>query len=188
MVVDRRQKSEVKNLLYLLTASVLVGLLSAWAILHYYNPTGRYLAQHVLLSPEVAKKMDFLDVNPKNQRLSHFILNSIVFEYVKNGEKKKKWVDLEDYTKFYREVESYESIEDPKDSLIASFIASSTANLIVSVKTENPQAVKEFQQIQFQPEGNYFRAALRSSSSQSEWIYFYAPGIYEKVLHYFEKD
>lgn len=144
-----------------------------------------------MLSPEVISQMS-RDANKTAGYPARVFLNKIEFSY-QDAETKKRSVHSIDgkiYSKFYSLISGDKSITDIPINLASSFNEMPASSLVITIQDmnkNNPNKVDLFQEVQFLYKGDYYRVELRESSG-ANWIYFYHPQIYDKVLHLFTSE
>lgn len=185
------QKKDVRNLLFVIFFGVAVAFVGTAWMAYYYGPSGRYFASSVLLSPDVIQQLSYNAYDPKTNGTSRFDFDKIEFSHFNT--ETKKWqkynVDLEQYAKFYSLVSSEKSVPHLTDDIINLFNQPYPSRIILSVHTESSAkwqaTTKDFQELQFAFNGDYFRVELHEDSTKAEWAYFYHPQIYRQVLSLF---
>jgi hypothetical protein len=185
-------RKEIRNLLIVLTGSVLCALLFGGLILKYYSPGGSYNAKNVLLSPEMTAVLSYADTNPKTGVKGRFIFDSLNFSYY--DDVAKKWwhvpVNQLNYETFYKLVSSDSSPSGTHENIKKLFNQNHFSILNLKVRSD-PRgsaeiSTKTFQDIQFASQGDYYRVELREEGGQDTWAYFYHPGIYQESLQLFK--
>lgn len=166
--MNQLQKGQIRNLLILFTSGIVAALLVAALLLKYYGPSGRYSLKGTLLAPELLESLSFHD------HKAHFVFGGI--EYAYYDLEKKQWkhvpVSLERYADFYHVIKKQESLPQMHEDVFGN-----PSKLILHTHIESGDSKKTFQEVQFSPDGNYFRVQLRDNSPGNRWVYFYRPGI-----------
>lgn len=193
MTIDNRApspKRQVRNLLSVLSFSILSAFLIAGLLLYAYGPSGRYLVKQALLSPDLMTSLNFNDSNHKTGGMSRFVFDGIELSLYDSQTKKmqNKPISLDGYKKFYELVANEKSLKSPPEEVESSFRKMPIASLLINIRTDSHAAwqdeTKIFQEINFLVEGDYFRIELREEqNSGGNWAYYYYPGIYQKALN-----
>lgn len=172
--MDASKKYQIRSLLYVVSSGILIAFLFAGLMLYKYSPSGQYLVENVLLSPDSIKT---LSISRKNQR---FVFDRIQFEYedLQKGKKEKILLSDNQYQMFYEEIRASKSLNDVSAEIKNEFNKGHTARLKIMIRTEGANTENNFQDIDFS--GNYFRVELRSDAGN--YAYFYHPGIYQKMI------
>lgn len=190
--IDPSQKKQIRTLLLVFGSGLTMGIFIALAMLYYYNPTGSYLARNVLLAPENATSMRYLDTDKtKKEGGRRYILDDIEYSYSENNSRqyKRLHVDMEKYAAFYNAVSNDASLTDVDDKIRGLFNAPLASSILLKVRTENSVKYqgdsKPFLTIDFAADGNHFRVQLREQSATDTWAYYYDKGIASKVHNLF---
>lgn len=183
-------RKQIRDLLAVISTGVLFAFLLSFYMIYSYGPSGQYLAKNTLLAPQLIHSLSYTDIDSKTGKHSHFVFKEMEFSYF--DPKLKLWqktnIDPKTYGLFYTEISNEQSLLDVNDNMIQSFTKASPASLTLTVQTDtSPQTLtKVFQEVQFAHQGDYFRIQLHEQSpDRSQWIYFYHPAIYQKVLNQF---
>lgn len=184
-------KKRVRNLIYVIGSGILFAVAITAFMLYKYNPSGRYLLSNTLLSPETIPQMSYNAYDPKTNGTSRFVFDKIEFSYF--DFKNNQWISRTDsiinYGKFYQLVRSEKSVLNPSKEIIALFNQKPPATITLKVHTESPAqwqaTTKNFQEVQFANEGDYFRIQLHDQSAHTQWVYFYYPHIYYEIMQLF---
>lgn len=175
---------------------LLLGVMGALALATFlvmnYGPTGRYSVETALLKPELLNGLNYNDYNPKTGAKDRFVFDKLEFVYMGEKDLKRVQLSIDAYGEFYKLVEGEKSLLNPPDDLKALFATGVPARLNIVVKTESDapwqKISKDFQQVDFAQEGNYFRVQLHEANQGENWAYFYHPGIYKKVYQFWVKQ
>lgn len=193
-MTDRRDSSktkQIKVLLGVLGAGLITGLLFALGLLYYYNPSGSYVAKNVLLDPENAYSLRFVEPGPKAKSEGKYVFEGVNFTFFNLQTKIPKTVSIkqEQYKEFYSLIANDKSIVTPSLEIQSLFSSHQQAVLALKVRSVSEDVSKgielTFSEIDFLTEADYYRVHLRQSGPGSEWIYFYHLGIYQKALNIF---
>lgn len=189
---EREKNRDIKNLLVVLGASVFCAAMLVFVFLHYYGPSGRYVAGHTILDPAIIQQIDYQEIEPKSGQKVHFIFDRFEFSYFdkKTGELRQIPVTNQSYLKFYNLISSVLSIEHPDAKIDQLFIQSHPTLLTTSMRTlEGIQKSTSqiFQIVQFIEE-DYFRVQLHERVEQGVWVYFYLPHSYQDIMHLFTQS
>lgn len=178
---------QIKNLLYVFVTAVVSALLLTAAMIYYYNPAGVYKAKNVLLTPENAFTLQY--VEPETQQKGRIVFDRLQFSYFDPVLKQQKIVAVPQaaYAKFFSMVEDDSSIIDPDNVIFNKFNEGYPSVLALKVRVEGsgtPLAVQHtFAEIDFAAGGDYYRIQLRQQSAGVEWVYFHHPGIYQQFFN-----
>jgi hypothetical protein len=97
--------------------------------------------------------------------------------------KDKRGVDLNAYEQFYELIQRDRSISSNEAEHL--FKEITPATLATEVRTESSAAwqkdAKIFQEIQFAPQGDYYRIELHEADRGTHWVYFHHPRILAKL-------
>lgn len=189
---------QIRNLLLVVGSGVVSALALALVMLVLYNPTGRYYAKKVLLSPEIMSQISYPETNPKTGVIARYMFDSFVFAYYEPT--KKEWfrtvVGQEAYREFFTAVAEDLSIQPVSDQLRNLFNQNHPTTLTVHMRQERgaqPDEKITFQQVDFAPGKDFYRVQLRTQGSEAQdeaqgesWAYFFHPGIerYARAVFY----
>lgn len=177
--------NQIRNLFFIMLSAVICALFISGLLLKKYGPSGGYIAQNTILSPDVTESLWYTDSNQKTGGNSRFVFDAIEFSYFNN--KINQWqqlkIDQNRYRSFYQMVMSDKSISEITPQLLSLF--DGNASLIVKVRTESnagwQEEVKTLQKIEFASDGNHYRVDLREQNSPNQWAYFTHPQIFQKT-------
>lgn len=158
---------DVRNLLGVLGAAIVCAALLAYAFIHYYGPSGRYLAGHVLLDPAIFKQINYREKDPATGQTVNLQFDRIEFSKAPNAIKKE--IPVEAYQRFYTLVATDKSVPGHERAF------SEPSSLKIWMKGMGESA-KIFQVVQFIREDEY-----RVRLQDGEWAYFSHPNIYQEV-------
>ncbi len=188
--LDDQAKQQIRNLLLVIFSGVGLALLVTLLMIFRWGPTGQYLTQDVLVSPDLMTNLAYNDSNPKTGGSSRFVFDRLEYEYY--DLEKQLWqkvvVSQDQYAQFFKLVTGERSLLDIKPSLVYEFNQATPARLTLWVRTESVSSLatkKIFQEVHFSKEGNYFRVQLRQTTSGPTWVYFKRDNIYQEVLQIF---
>lgn len=195
---DLSKSSQIRNLILILFFGVGTAFILFLAMLHFYGPTGTYLAKNMLLSPETARLLHY----PENTLASStndsrsgpttiFVFDLIEFSYYDITLKQVKRIDVDmgKYAEFYAMISNDKSLPDDSSQVKDGFIRPAAySSLIFKIRTES-KALRQtpsniFTEIDL-TQGDYYRILLRDQSAPEKWAYFYHPGIYKYVHELF---
>ena len=165
---------QIRNLVAVLGSGVAAAILFALFMLHYYGPTGSYVAGNALLSPEMITQLSSHGAKVKTR----FSVEDISFSYFDSKQWRKKTISLEAYANLYNVLKGDKSLSPADESTIRQFNKGPLATVSFTIKSDNDVAPKLFQEIQFANEGNVYRIM----SLNGEWIYMQHSKIYQKTL------
>ena len=181
---------QIKGLIIVLSAGLSVGLLIALSMLYYYNPTGSYHANNVLLDADNAYSLRFVEPGPKGKSEGRYVFDGINFSYFDQHIKQTKSLSVtkDKYAQLYGLIAEDNSLFNPNLEIQGLFNQTYLATLALNVRSTSEDSSKgvelTFSKIQFVYE-DYYRIQLRQSQPGAEWIYFYHPKIYQKTLNLF---
>lgn len=183
--MDFSKSKQIRTLLYVLIAGVASALFLALLLLHYYSPTGRYIAKNVVLSPETlfALQTDKL----KGGKKIKMAMGGISFSYYDVATKARKVVEVnqEAYSRFYEIIKDDYGMENVPEDVIGAFSASSISFLTLHINDRiKSEDAKEYIEIDFSLDDHY-RVLIRQHGSNSSWAYFYHPKIYKLATSVF---
>lgn len=178
---------QIRNLLIVIFAGVLVAGYFAFMMINYYNPSGSYLVSNILLSPETLPLLNYKEVNPTTGKATHLVFNDLEFAYWQP--KLRNWqrvsVTQSAYQQFYRSIQSDSSLDDTAANISDLFYVAPPATLTLSVRAVDESRSsnnKVFQTVQFAAEGNYFRIELHEQQNNTSWAYFSHQAIYNEAM------
>ena len=182
-------RNQIRNLLVVMLSAIACALIISGLLLYKYGPSGGYLAQNTILSPDVTDSLWYTDSNQRTGGNSRFVFDAVEFSYFDN--KTNQWqhlkVDQDHYRTFYQIVMHDKSISEITPQLLSLF--DGTASLLVKVRTESnagwQEEVKTLQRIEFAKDGDHYRVDLREQNSPNQWAYFAHPQIFNKSLQLF---
>ena len=174
--MDASKKYQIRSLLFVVSSGMLIAFLFAGLMLYKYSPSGQYLIENILLSPDTIKT---LSISHKNQS---FVFDRLEFEYddLQNGKKEKIQLSDIQYQMFYELIKANKSLNVVSAEIVNEFNKGHTAKLKIMIRKEGAGKENNFQEIEFS--GNYFRVELRSDSEN--YAYFYHPDIYQKMIRF----
>jgi len=189
MTSDKRRNRDIQNLLAVLGASVICAGLLAFFFIHYYGPSGKYVAGQTILDPAIIQQINAQESDSKNRQKVHFVFDHFEFSYfdTQTGQMRRLPVSMENYQMFYQLVSSELSVTKNQGEMERLFVRSHPTLLTASMRTLNgsPSSnTKIFQVIEFIEEG-YFRVQLHDKQEPGEWVYFYRANSYQDVMHLF---
>lgn len=184
---DSLKFKQIKVLICVLGAGLGAGILMAMLMLHYYNPTGTYLVKNVLLDPENAYALRYVEPSPKGNSDNRYVLEGAYFSYYDPQRRMKQSIPLskKKYEEFYHLIADEKSLVEADKQIEGLFNQPTTAALTLKVRRTAEDASKGidsvFSRVDFAYEGNYYRIQIRQSAPGNEWAYFYHPGIYREM-------
>ncbi len=186
------KKPEIFKLLWVIFSGVFCAFALTVFMLHYYGPTGQYMAQNVLLSPEGVKNLAYQEIYSPGKKLIRFVFKEMEFSYFDAASFKDKAISipLEKYQQMYDLVKQDQSLINPSADIESLFYSQSPAKLAIKVKPElshESQATTEvFQEIQWARESRYYRVQIREQNTEGgRWAYFEHADIYPLVIKLF---
>ncbi len=181
------KEKQVRDLLLVLGSGLLGAILLVLWMLHYYGPTGRYLAGNTLLSPEVIGQLKKGIAPAKKSKTSPIVFEGITFSYYDDKAKQWKTQDVkgEEYALFYDNIGSDKSLAEVDDEVIKQFLSTNVATLVLHVKTDLGRLA---QRVEFASVGDDYRIELLEPTPEGKWIYMHHPHIYQEALNTFVQD
>lgn len=192
-MVDSFQKKQIEKLLGVLGAGLVAGILIALTMLYYYNPNGSYVAQNVLLDPENAYSLRFIEPGPKGKSEGKYVFEGIYFNYQDPATKQLKSIRVkkEGYAAFYNLISNEKSIAEPSIEVQRLFNQVNPAALLLKVRSVGDDSAKGvetvFARVDFAESGEYYRIQLRQAAPGAEWIYFRHPKILQEAFDIFTR-
>jgi hypothetical protein len=188
---DQSAKKQVRQLLFVIFFGIALAAIGTFWMAYHYGPSGRYVVNYVLLSPETIPQLSYNDYDPKTNGYARFVFNKIEFTYYDDAQAswQKTLISNDRYKYFYDLISNEKSVAQLSDDIVNSFNQSTSSHLVLTVRTESSaqwqSTEKNFQEVQFIKNGHYFRIGLHEDAAKTQWAYFYHPDIYEEVLHLF---
>lgn len=158
-------QKQIRNLLVVLFSGVLAALALGSYFLYYYGPSGVYVAQNVLLTSTTMEKIQITDIS-----FSHFDPQTSLL--------RKESISLDAYKEFYDQVAHDRSI--PAEQGTRHFLSKISALKLYVAPNQ-----KLYQEIDFSPDGDYYRVQLFEHNGLEPFAYFYHPGILLKAQKQF---
>lgn len=179
-----KSKSEIKQLVLLLSSAVFIAVLFSAILILYYGPTGEYYVRNILLAPEMTGKLDYSERTGGGR----FVFDRVDFRYYDTEEKKwtTRTLNEEEYRKVYTLLASESSLRQVPDEVVSQFNLPNPATLTIYVKSD--KTTKPFQEVVFVNKGDFYRIMLRTQDSATPWAYFHHRDIYDHVLHSIEAN
>jgi hypothetical protein len=185
---DSSKTKQIKTIIGVLGSGIVAGVLIALAFLYYYNPSGSYLAQHVLLDPQNAFTLKFVERGIKPKSEGRYVFEAMTFTFFDSLSKQRKVVPVSknQYAQFYQLVAHDKSVSDPTGRLSNQQNQAVLALKVRALGDDSSHGMEQtFSEIDFIQDGDYYRIQLRQSGPGSDWIWFYHPHIYQEVLKMF---
>ena len=188
---DSSQVRQIKVLLLVLGAGLTAGILMSLLMLYYYNPTGSYLATNVLLDPDNAYTLRFVEPGAKAKSEGRYVFEGMYFSYFDKSVIELKTIPVakDKYAEFYKLIANDRSIVGPTEEIKNLFNQGHPASLILKIRSVGDDSSKGidkiFTNIDLVNEGDYYRIQLRQSTPGSECIYFMHTNIYDVALKVF---
>lgn len=181
-------KQQIGKLLTIIISAIAFACVFAVFMVYFYGPTGRYYVKNALISPELVEDLSYNDKNTKTGGTSLFTFEDMVFSYYdKNSQQWQKLsIDQASYAKLYQKISDEKSLTEVSEDILSVFNRTPPASLVISVSTESQASwqkmSKNFQEVQFANQGDYFRIQLHEQNSTDAWVYFFYPKIYDEAL------
>jgi hypothetical protein len=182
---------QIKVLLAILGAGLAAGVLITFSILHYYNPSGSYVAKNILLDPENAYTLRFVEPGLKATSDRRSVFEGMYFSYFDTQKKqfKSMLVPKKKYAELYDRIAHDTSILNPSNEVKSLFNQAHLSTLALKVRSITQDPLKgvevNFSEIDFSPDGDYYRILLRQSGSELNWIHFYHHRIHQEAFNIF---
>lgn len=191
---DSSKAKQIKVLLGVLGSGLVAGVLIALSMLYYYNPTGSYLVKNVILDPENAYSLHYVEPGAKAKTDSRYTFEGMYFSYfdIHSKESKSIPVTKSKYAELYNLIANEKSLVEPGSHIQELFNRAYPAILSLKVRSVGDDSSKGagsiFSRIDFVNGGDYYRIQLRQSAPGSGWVYFYHPHIYQEVMTLFNLE
>lgn len=170
-----------------MSLGVIAAFLLAASFILYYGPSGRYLVYTALIEPDILQQFNYNDQNPETGGEDRYVFDQITFQKGKDS----KIIDLTTYTDFYALIKNDRSLNSVSDTIKQDFQRGDLAVLKIFVRTESSAAWQKnrklFQEVEIEPQGNYYRIQLHESDQGVHFVYFYHPEILSKALKVFSR-
>lgn len=180
-------RREIRNLLCVVFSAILGACLLTVSLLYYYNPSGRYLVNHVLLSPSLVETLSYQEIHPKTEKSTLWTFQELEFSYYNSQTKKEEVILISKalYQTFYEKIEQDANVEKVTPAIEEIFSRHPSARLVIRMRGELGESML-FQEVQFS-QGGYYRIPLRQKAQATKsWVYFYHPGIYQEAFNLFQ--
>lgn len=180
----KNRSKDIRSFIFVLFLGVLSAFLMAGVILYYYNPSGVYTVEQVLLSPDVMMRLS------GNKDGGFLVFDGI--EYAYYGDKDKDWkklpISIEKYTEFYNLIRNNKSLIEITDATASEYEINKPASIYIRVRSDDKKITmlsnKIFQEVQLLKNGD-FRVELRQIDNRNRWVYFHHTELYETTQHLF---
>lgn len=169
MHANKSQVRQIRNLLAVLSIAVVAAAgVSAW-MLYHYNPSGRYLAEDILLAPQL---IGTASMDKKG---------NIVFKGVQyiSADNQELSVSQDSYNAFYNAIGKERSLQPIPEEASKAFASGKIPLLVLKIQRNG--TVETFQEVQFAPQGDYYRVQLRVAGDEGDWVYYHRKGVKEEV-------
>lgn len=186
-------KKEIFKLLLIICSGAICAFALVAYMLYNYGPTGRYLTQNVLLSPEWIHMLTYQELSPQSGKLTKYLFERVEMSYMgKDNKEIVVGLSLEQYKKIYSLIKQQESLPHPSADIEALFYSQQPARLMIKVKPEMtadvPSSKVIFQEVQFAKDSRYYRVQLPEKNMRSgPWVYFEYPDVYQLVMQTLSK-
>jgi len=185
--VNNSSYTQIRNFLTVIIGGTLSGVLIVAALLYIYGPTNTYKAENALLSPTVLEKLWYNTSSASTQgKMNRFSFQSIELLYFDKPSSRyiTVQVPLERYGRFYNlvsgDIGTTESVE-----LARLFDQTAAATLLITASTNGGSSsaiIENFQQVQFSPDGDYYRVELKEEDKANNWAYFTHKDIHNQAM------
>ncbi len=189
---DSSKSKQIRTLLLVFGTAISAAVVFALVMLHYYGPSGAYLAKNALVDPSNIGAIHFAENNSRSGENSHYVFDRFEFSFFQKAEKqwKKQTIDMQQYADFYTLIGDELSLTSVTDEIVTTFNKGHPASLIVKIRQGNsPQPlVKDLLKVDFAEDSDYFRIQLRETGPLERWAYYHRPDIYQDVMQLFVKS
>lgn len=185
---DPQVWNRIRALLFVFCGGMLGAVILALSFLYFLGPTGSYTIRNILLSPDVAEHLSYMDAVNGSKGKAHYIFDRIEFLHYnqQTGEWKRKSIEPKAYHDFYHLILGDSSLTIVPEHVVGLFTRSNPSILSIVVKregiTSTAEEARAFQEVQILPEGDYYRVQLRQQSDAPSWAYFFHEEIYSESL------
>ena len=184
-------KQEIKRLISVLLAALLLACLAVGHMIYHYGPSGQHVLKNVLLDPEIMPDLVYRETQANGEAGPRMRFYGIQFIYQES--KSKEWVQrdvsLERYAEWYQSVRDEKSIKEVTADLQEQFLGGDSWSLVLLVRPEGSKgrgsAPKQFQAVTFGRSGQDFRVDLHVDGGEQVWAYFHRPKIMEQAKKIF---
>lgn len=189
---DSSKSKQIETLLAVLGTGAIAGILIALSMLYYYNPTGSYQAGNILIDPENAFSLRYLEPGAKGKTEGRYAFEKMDYSYFDANAKQTISISVpkEKYAEFYKVISNDKSIPEPGAEIQSLFHSSNPASLALKVRSVGENASKgsetTFSRIVFSDNGDYYRVQIRQSTAALDWAYFHHPKISQKASQIFQ--
>ncbi len=170
--------TDIRNFLLVLTAGVVAAFLLAFVMVRYYSPTGKYLAESVLVSPEMLYRMG-------QGEGGSYSLDRIEYRHFNSSSGRWETIDVSEtlWGNFYALVHGDESPVQVEPELISQFHQQKLPHLTVWVRRDGSTGGEQtLQRIDFVPQVGLYRVELLGDAKDTEgWAYFRHTAIAQRV-------
>jgi hypothetical protein len=169
--------AQIRNLLVVIGAGMMCGILLTYMMLANFGPSGQYIVSNILLEPSLVEKITYQENN------SRYSFDRIEFMFF--NDKANRWesqkLNQATYGEIYQIIKGDKSIDKVASDVQTLFYTSKPGSLTLVVHTENRDNTKVFQELQFEEHGDYYRIMLREDEPSQNWVYFNHPKVLEKI-------
>ena len=177
----------IRSIILLLGSAFACASLLVASLIYHFGPSGRYVAGHTLLSPQVMEEINQRSQQEKSKRQQSFVFNHIEFSYFDTVQRtmRRQPVSEENYKKFYDMVAQEKSLDQTEQlALIFADVHPSILTVAMQAEGSSPtQASQTFQIVQFKED--YFRVQLHNEGAKGDWAYFQYSNLYPKIIQLF---
>jgi hypothetical protein len=180
---DSSKSKQIKILLAVLGTGGITGILISLTMLYYYNPNGSYPVDNVLLNPENAYSLRYVEPSSKVKSEGRFVFEKMNYSYFDPNTKQTVSISIpkDKYAEFYKIISHDKSVSEPLSEIESLFRSTNPSSLALKVRPIGEDATKgnetTFSRIVFADNGDYYRIQLRQSTSVVDWAYFHHPKI-----------
>lgn len=174
-------KKDIRNLVMVISASLLLAVgITSWFLLSY-GPSGQYYAKNTLANPSILARLDYNDMNPKTNQMDRYVFDKILYTFWNKTKQEQGSlvIPIPVYEKFYNLVQADDSILQPTSEMSSAFRSSPPARLAVKVHTEsNVDYQKDAKDLTLvEVAGDYWRVELNDQNTAIQWVYYKHPNI-----------
>lgn len=189
---DSSKSKQIEVLLAVLGTGVIAGILIALTMLYYYNPTGSYQLDNVLLNPDNAFSLRYVEPGSKNTSEGRFIFEKMDYSYFNPTTKQTVSISVpkDKYAEFYKVIAKDKSVSKDLMETEGLFRSTTPSSLALKVRSSGENNTKgnetTFSRIVFADNGDYYRIQLRQSTAVVDWAYFHHPKISQTASQIFQ--
>lgn len=179
MIGQAPRTTDIRRFLIAMVLGVVMAVVAVGSLAYLYGPSGAYVADRVLLSPQALSVGEFQETPPGGRTPQRFLFDRI--EYSEFDKTQSKWVSVrvspEVYEKFWTLVAKDVNISPTEEEREGSFADSHPARLTIWYRAQDVQQTERpLQEVLISLQGDLYRVELRSG----QWVFFHHPGIFQQ--------